>query len=344
MAPPPPLPEDSGAPARGRDMSAPPGPDAPPRPTGFRHEAYLYRGEDEFVAGVLPFVGEALAEGEPVLVVVPGPRIDLLRAALGGDADRVCFADMATLGRNPGRIISAWHDFLAESAPDGRRARGVAETAFPGRTEDEFVECERHEFLLNVAFHEWPAWWLLCPYDAAALDPGVVARTRHTHPYLVEDGASRPSPEWVGLAEAADQLLDHPLPPVPDEAAELTFRDGALRGVRELVIQYAAWVGLSADRTGDLVLAVNEVAANSVRHGGGRGRLRVWREDTESGAMVVCEIGDRGRIRDPLVGRLRPALFQDGGRGMWMVNQLCDLVQVRSSGRGTVVRLRMVAD
>jgi hypothetical protein len=46
-------------------------------------------------------------------------------------------------------------------------------------------------------------------------------------------------------------------------------------------------------------------------------------------------------IDDPLAGRERPAGLHDGGRGLWMVNHLCDLVQVRSSPAGTVVRLRL---
>ena len=92
-------------------------------------------------------------------------------------------------------------------------------------------------------------------------------------------------------------------------------------------------------RTGcfDLVAAVGELTANSVMHGGGQGMLSLWRED---GALLV-EVGDRGLIEEPLAGRLRPAAVQDGGRGLWMVNHLCDLVQVRSGWDGTTIRLRM---
>jgi hypothetical protein len=53
----------------------------------------------------------------------------------------------------------------------------------------------------------------------------------------------------------------------------------------------------SRSRPPDLVLAVDEVAANSLRHG--------------------------------------------GGRGLWMVNQLCDLVQLRTLPAGAVVRLHL---
>jgi hypothetical protein len=52
-------------------------------------------------------------------------------------------------------------------------------------------------------------------------------------------------------------------------------------------------------------------------------------------------VRDRGRIDDPLVGRIRPGPEQHRGRGLWLVNQLCDLVQLRTSGNGTIVRMHM---
>jgi hypothetical protein len=65
--------------------------------------------------------------------------------------------------------------------------------------------------------------------------------------------------------------------------------------------------------------------------------LRIWRDD----AAVVCEVRDRGRIDELLAGRLRPASVGEGGHGLWMANQLCDLVQLRTRRSGTVVRMHM---
>jgi hypothetical protein len=53
------------------------------------------------------------------VLVVSAARIGLLSSAIGGDADRVAFADMADVGANPARIIPAWRDFVA--AVDGGR-------------------------------------------------------------------------------------------------------------------------------------------------------------------------------------------------------------------------------
>ena len=59
--------------------------------------------------------------------------------------------------------------------------------------------------------------------------------------------------------------------------------------------------------------------------------------------LVNCtlKLRDSGRIDDPLVGRRRPNSTQVGDRGLWLANQLCDLVQIRSNGAGSLVRLQM---
>ena len=95
--------------------------------------------------------------------------------------------------------------------------------------------------------------------------------------------------------------------------------------------------GLSERNRDGLVLAANEVATNSVRHGGGGGIIRLWQTED----ALLCEIHDTGHIEDPLVGRVRPAPEQLGGHGLWMANQVCDLVQVRTFPGGNVVRLHM---
>src|ERR1700687_965064 len=79
--------------------------------TGYRHEAFFYAGQDEFLAGTLPFICDALAADEAILVVLAAPKIEALRRELNGAAERVSFADMAEVGTNPARIIPAWQDF-----------------------------------------------------------------------------------------------------------------------------------------------------------------------------------------------------------------------------------------
>jgi anti-sigma regulatory factor (Ser/Thr protein kinase) len=309
------------------------------RPDGaFRHEALFYEGEAEFVAGAGAFVREGVEAGEPTLVVVDAMKIGLLRDALPSDADTVQFADMADVGKNPARIIPAWVDFVERHAGPGRRLRGVGEPIWAGRSADELVECQRHETLLNLAFADSVAWWLVCPYDTGALDPLVIAEAERSHPYVRDAHGSYES-EWYGGLGAATAPFDVPLPDPPPGVAEFALDGGPLAPLRAFVADQAARAGLGPDAISDLVLAANEVATNSLRHGGGRGLLRMWCE----GQTLVCDVRDGGRIQDPLAGRRPPSRDDGGGRGLWLVNQLCDLVQVRSTPRGSVVRLHVRA-
>ncbi len=300
----------------------------------FHHSALFYSGENAFIQGTLPFLKEAVAAEEPTLVAVVGARVELLRDALGSEGHNVHFADMRLLGSNPARIIPAWRRFLDEHAPDERPVRGIGEPIWAGRNEAELTECQRHESLLNVAFDGGQAWQLMCPYDLDALDDDVIEAARHSHPFLSQEGASRTSDTYLPQQEATSPFRGE-LPPPCAQPQEQAFTRVGLARLRRFVSQHAA--SLDSDRTADLVLAVNELATNSVRYGGGTGTLRIWTDaDT-----LMCEVNDSGHITQPLVGRTPPVPTQPSGRGLWVVNQLCDLVQIRSKPTGSVVRLHM---
>ncbi len=299
----------------------------------FRHEALLYAGPEEFVRATAAFVRSGVQAEEPVLVVVGAEKIGWLRDELGCAADHVQFADMAEVGTNPARIIPAWQEFVGARAMDGLAVRGVGEPIWAERSAAELVECQRHESLLNLAFADAPGWWLLCPYDTA-LDPAVLDEARRSHPFVSEHGIATPSAGYVGLAVA--ERFGEPLPEPTSPPHEREFETGSLEALRTLVAREARAAGLAPTRVEYLVLAVNELATNSLRHGGGEGMLRIWSDDE----TLYCEIRDGGRIDDPLAGRARPGPTSEGGRGLWLVNQLCDLVQVRSSP-GNVVRVHM---
>ena len=302
----------------------------------FEHEALLYAGERGFLLGTVPFIEDGLAAGEPVLVVVAAPKIERLRRELGRSAGRVLFADMDAVGSNPARIIPAWREFVAEHAGGGRPVRGIGEPISADRTDAALVECQRHEELLNLAFADAPAWRLMCPYDTESLDEPVIDEALRSHPYVVDADGRAPSHRYRGLRAIASPF-DRPLAEAPADARELPFDRDALLVVRHLVGGSAEEAGIGESRAADLVLAVNEVATNSIRYGGGAGTLRIWTEPEH----LICEITDLGRIEDPLVGRERPYLGRENGRGLWIANQVCELVQVRSFAEGTTIRLHM---
>lgn len=118
------------------------------------------------------------------------------------------------------------------------------------------------------------------------------------------------------------------------------FQSLTVSAVRTVVSRHASEAGMEASRRSDLVLAVSEVASNSVLHADGWGALRVWREDE----VLVCEVSDKGRPDRPLlIPTARDPEVADG-YGLWLASQLCDRVEVRSSAGGTVVRVHMALE
>lgn len=125
------------------------------------------------------------------------------------------------------------------------------------------------------------------------------------------------------------------LPPPP---GAMTYRYTTdLAAIRAVVYRYARQAGLPESRAIDLVLAVSEVAANTVRHAQSPGSLKIWYDTKE----IVCQIQDEGVITDPLAGHRQPSLEANGGHGLWIVNQVCDEVEMRSDEAGTTIRLHM---
>jgi anti-sigma regulatory factor (Ser/Thr protein kinase) len=144
----------------------------------------------------------------------------------------------------------------------------------------------------------------------------------------------RPASDETDGALALKGLLPEPT----TEVVELVFAGpDELCALRASVGAAAAVTILSPERRADVVFAVHELAVNVLRHGHGGGRVRIWREDGET----VAEVSGPGTVVDPLIGHRRPATGALTGRGLWLVNQLCDLVQLRSSLVGTVVRVHV---
>jgi anti-sigma regulatory factor (Ser/Thr protein kinase) len=300
-------------------------------PRTFHHEAFIYAGIDEFVARAVPFLDHAREAGEPALVMTDEAKLTRLRAEMGPDRGAVEFADIREVGRNPARIIPAWAAFV--EAHDNGPLWGIGEPVWPGRSPAELDECRHHEALVNQSFAHCDEFTLLCPYDAAMLGPDALDTAHDTHPLVADDEGTRPTPRYQGVVGRA--LLAEPLPPPPARSREVLFDSTPLGSLRRHVEEVAVAAGLDQLAIRDIVLAVDEVATNSQRHGSGGGVVASWLD----GELLVFEVRDDGHLTDPLVGRRRPPSRQVGGRGLWIVNQLCDLVQIRSSGKGTVVRL-----
>lgn len=301
----------------------------------FDHPALLYRNPEEYLAGTVPFVTAGLAAGDPVMVAVPGANLELIRAGLGADARRVRLHDMSVAGRNPGRILPGVLLAFAAAHP-GQRVRIIGEPIWPGRSELEYPACAQHEALINAAFGGRDAA-ILCPYDVSRLDRRVIDDAHRTHPVIADATTRWESPAYGDPAAVAAEF-NRPLPDPPPSAATIAIVLDGLPAVRGLVTEHAASAGLDSDRIADLAMAVNEIATNSVEHGGGKGRLAIW---TENG-YLACQVTDAGYITDPLAGRMLPPPDQPGGRGLVLVNHVCDLVRVHTSPDGTTVRMHIM--
>lgn len=296
----------------------------------FQHEALIYEGQEQFLAAAVPFLFASFATDEPALVAVRRANAELLRTELGSDAERVGFVAIEEVGRNPARIVSFWRDFLAGRS--GRPARGISEPVWPGREAAEIDECQRHEHLLNLAFPPGMRPSLLCSYDGLALPDEVLEGVFRSHRAVLRNGSRRPSDSYRRECDC----YSGELPRHPPDAETLPYSRTRLAAVRKRVREAAEQTGIGPRRAADLVAAASELAANSVTHGGGTGTMSIWRE----GNFLLIDFEDRGTIDEPLAGRLHPTTDQQGGRGLWLANQLCDLVQIRSGALGTTVRVQ----
>ena len=118
---------------------------------------------------------------------------------------------------------------------------------------------------------------------------------------------------------------------------DLVINGGELVGLRSAVAAGAGELG-AGQRVDDVVLVAHELASNVVRHGGGRGQLRLWREDHR----IVCRVSDSGPgLADAdALGAEPPSPQVPGGRGLWIARRLADL-RIESSPAGTVVTASM---
>jgi anti-sigma regulatory factor (Ser/Thr protein kinase) len=301
--------------------------------TALVHRAFMYSGDQEFLGAALPFLRAGLHADEVVLVAAPPQRLDMLRLALGADADPVLFVDVAQWYRHPVHTIAAYDGFLRANAP--RRVRALAELEWAGRSPLEIREWVRYEAAVNAVFGTSAAS-ALCAYDRNA-PPGVVAGMHRTHREMVEDGRPRPSAGYTEPERFTAECDRAALPP-PDGFDSFPIESADLHGVRCFVAARAEGHGLPRPALSRLLVAVTELATNAVEHGAPPMAVRMWTD----GGDLCCEVADCGRWRPAaMLGYAPPATAAGRGFGLWGARMLTDVVQIRAGWDGTVVRLRI---
>jgi anti-sigma regulatory factor (Ser/Thr protein kinase) len=307
---------------------------APPaRPAGAWHEAVAFRDPVDLAARIAPLIAEATTLGDPVLAVLGREERGALEAVLGNAGDGVRFLDPAEVHTVPPFTVAVeWARTNRRITEPGGRSLVVGQhlEQLPGCGPEYWA---RLDIALDVATTHLPVT-VLCPFPDAAPQ----ALVRATHPHVATAGGVVGG---EGYRPPREAVVDFPPPPPPDlgrPAAQRPFDLATLAEVRGTVTTAGTAAGLDPEDAADLVLAVNELASNSIEHGPGAGVLRIWDLDGE----VVAEVFDGGHMDVPFPGLTLPPPEGERGRGLWLASELCDVLQVWSeAGEGTIIRVTM---
>lgn len=297
------------------------------------HDALIYGTDEALVDTLVPWLQEGQAQGDGAVVVSTAPHIDQFRDSLGADGDSVSFIAADDFYVQPVQTIAAWQRMLVDAAAaDIAYTRIVGEVAF-GSTPDVQTSWTRYESALNAVFEHSPAW-IVCPYDSRVLPRDVIDEASRTHP-TVWNSTRHKSDRYEVPARLLREIVEpsRAVTGAPDVELGIDDRMGEVRG---LVRTAGLQAGLARARVEELVLAVSELAGNTVRHAGGGGRLALW--ITSEG--IVCEVTDRGGgLHDPFAGLVPPKPSASAGMGLWIARQLSDSFAIGAGDDGTTVRI-----
>ncbi|MGC1211160.1 MAG: sensor histidine kinase [Micromonospora sp.] len=304
-----------------------------------RHHALFYASPQELLAAAVPFLRAGLDGDEAIVLVCSDEINELLADGLAADP-RLVIMPPGGFYTTAAGALAGFRELVRQHLTTGaHRVRIIGEVTFGTQPED-WAEWTRFEAVVNVALAEY-SLWNVCVYDTTLLPERVLTEVSHTHPYLL-DPAPRPNDRHV----PPEQMLRSLTTPGPDpiqagtallDVADLTsLRQLAV--LREQVRLTAAVAGAPEWRQNDLMIAVNEVATNGLRHGRPPVRVRIW-----AGAdRLVCTVTDRGEgFDDPLAG-YRPATgdaLRHTAGGLWLTRQCCDRVDLTRTADGFTVRL-----
>jgi hypothetical protein len=302
----------------------------------FRHWACVYDSDQQFLQTAVPFLAEGLAAGDPVLAVTTPAHLELITDALGPRGGEVDYAESAFFGRRPPQRVAAFFRYWKNHAGGSGGVRILAEPVWAGRSAREIAAWTRMESALNVVLAP-ASIAMICPYDTRTLDPDIVTGALRTHPARIAGSRLSPSADFTDPAEFARSCDTGPLPEPPADAPAFPF-DGDLRGLRRFIAGRAACYGVTGDRADILVLAVSEVGAYLKNQGPGTAVVRTW----EQPGAVVCDFRRPDlSIGDPFLG-LRPARLEpSAGDGLWLANQICDWLEIRSGADGSTIQLQV---
>jgi transcriptional regulator with XRE-family HTH domain len=171
--------------------------------TMLEHAAFRYGGDDQFQATMGRFLEQGLDREEAVLAVTTPANVALLRDHLGNDARAVEFADAGAFYRTPSAALEGFKAFSEVSLERGAAwVRVLGEPLWPAGSEPGVRMWTRYESVFNLFFAASPMT-VVCPYDERVLASEVVDDACLTHPHLVGDAGTSPSPDYAGPGRMA---------------------------------------------------------------------------------------------------------------------------------------------
>jgi anti-sigma regulatory factor (Ser/Thr protein kinase) len=294
-----------------------------------RHDAFVYRSEDEYLGRSVPFLKEGLEAGEGAVVANTRSGLAAMREALGPDAERATFVDVSESYTRPARALAAYYRVFGEQLETRPTLRIVADVQF-GPDPAEWDLWMGYEAIFNRSFASLPVW-VWCTYEARRLPAPVLEGVWRTHPGVVSETGWSASDRF----EDPDDLLRRITPP-PVELPGLRSIDAGNtpESFRDRLAAELWAANVSEAKVLDMLVAATEVYENAEEHGGGVEEVRVGR----ASGRFVCEVVDRGvGFDDPGAGYLAP---QEGvGTGLWVARQLTWEIECFRSPRGFSCRI-----
>lgn len=295
--------------------------------TGLQHVHVLHRGPDDLVDRVAADASAGIESGEAVLVCLPPPEWDLVARRLGPVASQVTYQPGADRYARPVAAMSVLADFVDGALTEGRPGvRSIGAIPYTGtRADSAWV---RYEAAVNAVFRDVPLR-AVCLADAERTPAAALDALVHVH----DDDDGRPPP-----LEAQLRYL-RTLPTtaaVPTGAADVDLTGHVTPGMVRRATAAVLVGELDEDELADVNLVVSELVANAQLYASGCRRARVWLDGTH----VTAAVSDDGGGPDDVAAGLRPAGLALGGRGLWIVHQLCESVDFETTASGHTVLAR----
>lgn len=316
---------------------------ASPAARGFVHAALIVDSDDTLRSRLVPALRRSVAARERVHLLVGAHAERVVRDALGTLADRLEWGERATFPTRLGFAYERLRRYLADQHAAGSSVHVITEadvSADPG-PDDPVDRATAHLSYESACGDAYAGYGcaVTCLWDSRRHPTLLVENARSLHNHELTEHGCEPNTGYVGSADYLRRRSQVPLdavPPVVDLDVGLVGLDqltplrGALRG-------WAEARSFDPDASGDIVLAVTEVATNGLVHGALPVRLRSWHH----GDTLIVQVDDSGGRRiPPTAGFHRPgSAGRVGGRGLWLARQLADVVTVHSREHGTSVRL-----